>query len=154
MAMARDFADWYRAASVVPPADTLEKRGAGVAQATTALTRGHVIDLVRLFVQRPQTGYQAPDYLDTAFRDHDAAFPAKGNIEELRVLAGAILRNAIEEEHATALAVAYGIVSAAVGSRYADLSNQDHVAFAHRFLAERAISVVEHHHRRPRLKLV
>jgi len=141
MAMHREFGDWYRAASVAPQAELLELRWSGVEAATEGLTTSLVIELVRLFVLRPTAGYVAPPYFDKAFRDHDTAFPAKGNIEELRVLAGAVLRNALEAERVTASAIAYGLVSAAFGSRHANLPNRDHFAAAQRFLTQRAASI-------------
>src|SRR5665213_3509875 len=117
MAMNKDFSDWYRVASVTPTADQLVLRWAGIEAAAAGLTAVQIIELVRLYVLKPNAGYETPAFLDKAFRDQDATFPAKGNIEELRVLAGAILRNLMETKQAAASAAAYGIVSAAVGNR-------------------------------------
>jgi hypothetical protein len=141
MAMNREFADWYRVASLAPSPELLDARWAGVEATSAALTASQIIDLVRLFVLRPHVGYKAPAFMDKAFRDEDTSFPAKGNSEELRVLAGAILRDAMDEEHAAAPAAAYGIVCAAVGNRLSDLPTNDHVTRAQRLLTELGAAV-------------
>ena len=140
MAMNREFADWYRVASVAPSPELLNARWA-VEAASAALAASQIIDLVQLFVLRPDVAFETPAFLDKAFRDQDTTFPAKGNSEELQVLAGAILRNVIDEGYATAPAAAYGIVSAAIGNRLLGLPTKDHVTGAQRYLADRGAAV-------------
>lgn len=141
MVMHKEFADWYRAAAVAPPQDVLEQRWKGVEEATAGLNAAQVSELLRLFAIRPAHGYAAPEFLDTSFRHHDSAFPTRNHIEELRVLAGAILRNAVETEHASSVAAAYGFTCIAFGSRYANLPTREHVKPAEQFLASRATAI-------------
>jgi hypothetical protein len=143
MEMHKEFADWYRTASVAPPLDLLEQRWAGVKHVTGHLDRAQVIELLRLFEIRLHTGLETPDFLDTAFRNYDSAFPNRGHLEELRVLAGAILRNAIEDNHEAAVAAAYGLTCAAFGRAHVDSPTREHIDAALRFLTSRAIAIRE-----------
>ena len=139
--MHNEFADWYRTASVDLPAGFLTQRWQGVEEATGGLTSAQIIALVRLFSIRPAIGGKAPDFLDAAFRKHDTAFPTRDNSQELRVLAGAILRNAIESNHAAAIAAAAGLVCATFGVRYQGVPNREHVEIARSFLIKRAMEI-------------
>lgn len=137
MATHKDFADWYRAASVTPSPELLDARWKGVEQAAAALTRSSLTSLLRLYCTRPEAGFKAPEFLDTAFRNQDATFPNRDNIEELRVLAGAILRQSVESNSSASTAAALGIVSSSFGSRRDTLTTLDHLRAAERFLATR-----------------
>ena len=144
MVMHREFADWYRIAAVVPPSELLEQRWQAVADISDNLTAAQVIELLKLFAIRPSSGYEVPEFLDTAFRNHDASFPNHGHIEEMRVLAGAVLQAAIEEENGAAVAVACGLVCATFATRYSHLTNKEHVIAAQKFLSSRSIAIREH----------
>ena len=140
--MHKEFADWYRAASVVPPQDLLAARWSGIEDASKGLTAERVLDLVQLFAVKPAAGYQVPAFLDTAFREHDESFPTRDNIEELRVLAGAILRQAIlRTMMARPVASTYGLSCAGFGVRLASLPTKEHVVGAEGFLVSRSIAV-------------
>jgi hypothetical protein len=139
--MHNEFADWYRTASVDLPASVLTQRWQGVEEVTAGLTSMHIVALVRLFSIRPTLGAKAPDFLDAAFRKHDAAFPARDHSQELRVLAGAVLRNAMETNHVTAIAAAAGLVCATFGVRSQGLPNSEHVEIARSYLVKRAAEI-------------
>jgi GTPase-associated system helical domain len=136
--MHKQFADWYRSAAVVPPQELLEERWAGVAEASSELTSDHLLQLLRLFAIQPNVGYETPPFLDAAFRNHDSSFPTRGHTAELRILAGAILRNSIEDRSDAAVAASYGLISSSFGSRYPGLPDKGHVEAARRFLSIRA----------------
>lgn len=139
--MHKDFADWYRAASVNPASNHLESRWKGVEDATTALNSAYLLSLLNLFTIKPAASYQAPDFMDRWFRKHDKALPTSGIIEELRVLAGAILRNAIEKDAPAAIAAAYGLIAASFGGRRKFLPTPGHMRAAEQYLATKATAV-------------
>lgn len=139
--MHKAFADWYRAASVAPPLEVLEQRWAGVEQLTKQLTRAELTELVRLFSVLPNAGYETPEFMDVAFRQHDSAFPTRGHMQELRVLAGVVLRTAIDEQNDSAVAAAYGLVSGSFHSRAAHVPNKEHIEAANKFLVQRASAI-------------
>ena len=141
MAMNKEFADWYRSASVAPPAALLEQRWAGVEQVAKQISKVQLVELLRLFSGRPTMGLEAPAFLDKAFRDQDSSFPVKGHAEELRVLAGAILRHIVDQGMPASVASAYGLVCTSLGQSYENLPTKDHVFAARRFLVEEAIKV-------------
>lgn len=138
MAMNTNFADWYRAASVTPPAELIEKRWAGVEAATAALTEQVALELLNLFLFSPAQDYEFPEALDALFRKADPTFPKSGNLQELRVVAGAILRNALEANHALSNLIALGLTCGCFGSRRASVATQDHLLAAERKLALRS----------------
>src|SRR5258708_4145125 len=127
MAIHKDFADWYRAASLTPAVDLLEARWRGVEAAAGALNALGPGELLRLHARQPQAGYKAPEFLDAAFRREDASFPNRDNTEELRVLAGAILRQVFEANGPLAVISALGLVSSSFGSRRQTVATPDHV---------------------------
>jgi hypothetical protein len=137
MAIHKDFADWYRSASITPSPEFLQARWLGVEQAAGSLDAGAIGALLRLYSIRPQSEYKAPEFLDAAFRNHDTTFPRRDHTEELRVLAGAILRQAIESQNSSAVTAALGIACSTYGSRRQSLPTADHVAAAEKFLARR-----------------
>jgi GTPase-associated system helical domain len=142
MPVRKEFADWYRAASISPPQELLEQRWNGVEEAATSLTAPALTTLLRLFSIRQQPGYRTPEFIDAAFRKHDTTFPTSGNLEELRVLSGAVLRHVTDSALKPAVAAALGLVSSSYG-RSSSLPTLDHVTSAERFLAKRAASVRE-----------
>ena len=143
MAAHRDFADWYRMASVTPEPELLERRWAAVEEVAPTLSAASIIALLRLFSIRSQGEPTAPDFLEAALRKHDAAYSSRGNSEELRVLAGAILRQCIETESNNAVAIALGLLSASFGSRAGRLPTAQHLSAAETCLAQRAALVRE-----------
>jgi hypothetical protein len=96
MAIHKDFADWYRAASVTPSAELLDARWKGVEVLAATLDATGLVTLLKLHAVRPQAGYKVPEFLDAAFRAEDPTFPIRDHIEELRILSGAIVRQTME----------------------------------------------------------
>jgi hypothetical protein len=139
--MHNEFADWYRTASVDLPEGFLTQRWQGVEEAANGLTSEQIIALVRLFAIRPAVGVKTPEFLDAAFRKYDVGFPTRDHLQELRVLAGAVLRIAIENGRAAGIAAAAGMGCATFGVRYQALPNKEHVDFARKFLTKRATEI-------------
>jgi hypothetical protein len=121
----------------VPPQELLEQRWNGVEEAAKQLTAPALLTLLRLFSIRQEPGFKAPEFLDAAFRSHDTTFPTSGNLEELRVLSGAILRQSISSGTKSAIPAALGLVTASFGRR-SNLPTVDHIDAAERFLAQYA----------------
>jgi hypothetical protein len=142
MAIHKDFADWYRAASVTPSAELLEARWKGVEAAAAALDALGLVTLLKLHAVRPQTGYKAPGFLDAAFRAQDPAFPNRDNIEELRILSGAIVRHILEADGNLAISAALGLVSSSFGRRQT-VTTPDHIRSADEYLARKGGAVRE-----------
>jgi hypothetical protein len=88
--MHKNFGEWYRLVSIEPDGEKLQKRWDGVEEWTTALREDDraILETVRIFQGLSEkTSREA--FLE-AFRNHDAAFPQRNELE-LRVLAGASL---------------------------------------------------------------
>jgi hypothetical protein len=128
-----NFADWYRSAAVTPPEGLLEKRWAAVEVLAKEATRESIVQLARLFAL-PNAEGMVPAGFREAFKEHDEGFAYKGGGQELRVLAGAILRTVIEQNGAHAVAAALSIACGAFGPRRATLPEQEHLEIAERFL--------------------
>jgi len=143
MPMHKDFPDWYGVAAISPSADLLQSRWDGVETALNDLTSPNLIALLNLFCIHQTAAYKVPHFLDDAFRKHDVSFPSGGrNLEELRVLAGSILRLAIETQHNTAVAAALGLVCGSY-TRKSQIPFFDHVIAAETFLATRSVRLRE-----------
>ena len=56
MPMPKEFADWYRSASIVPPQELLEQRWSGVEEAAKDLSAIYLLATLRLFAIRQQPG--------------------------------------------------------------------------------------------------
>ncbi len=143
MSVHRSFADWYRSASVSPPEGLLEKRWVAVERVAKESDPATVLDLVRLFALSTSTERDVSDKFKDAFRAEDDAFPSKGNLLELRVLAGAVLRQIIEGGGDGAILPSLGIVCASFGPRAAALPEREHLVAAEQFLVTRATTIRE-----------
>jgi hypothetical protein len=140
------FADWYRSAALTPPAGLLEKRWAAVEELARTATAETALGLLRLFALPRSDERAAPKGFSEAFRNHDDTFPNKDNLQELRVLAGAVLRMIIEHKFTAATMAALGLVCASFATRTAFISTKDHLDASERFLltegaAERQVQV-------------
>jgi hypothetical protein len=139
MSIHPEFADWYRAASVAPPQELLDKRWLGVEEAAQNVTALGAIALLRIFCVRAKAVLEAPQFLDDAFRKHDPSFSNRDNLEEIRILSGAVLRHLIEDGGKLAVPVALGLICGSYGDRRSKLSTPEHVGAAEKFLDQRAI---------------
>ncbi len=141
MEMNIGFGDWYRTVSISPTAEQVSARWAGIEAASVDVTASRIIDFARLYTIKPHKGYETPQYLDNFFRDQDTLFPNKGNVEEIRLLAGVILRNIIDKKLPGASAAAYGIVCGSFGNRRNGIGIKDHISVAERYLTERGKAI-------------
>lgn len=87
--MHKEFADWYRTASLEPKGETLEARWKVIEKFVGKADEKELLSLVRLFLGLPTAEKAFADKFADAIRKADAAFPSAGNEIELRVLAGA-----------------------------------------------------------------
>jgi hypothetical protein len=83
----------------------------------------------------------APQPLRDKIKKFDAVFPSKGMHEELRVLAGAVLRTLLEKGGKLGDIAAFGLLCGSLGSRLDKVSNPEHVDAADRYVAHRANSL-------------
>lgn len=103
-----NFADWYRSASLNPSGDLLKSRWEAINAFIKKADQELILDLIpAYFLNDVQSTSFAK--LAEGFQSNDAAFTLKGNANELRVLAGAMLVGIIEKNNElsdiTALAV-------------------------------------------------
>jgi hypothetical protein len=141
MAIHKDFADWYRAASVTPSPELINARWKGVETAAVVIEVPDLITLLKIHAVRPQAGYRPPEFLDGVFRAQDPTFPNRDNIEELRILSGAIVRQIIDTDGPLAICAALGLVSSSFGSRRQTVTTADHITSAEEYLARKGGSV-------------
>lgn len=134
------FADWYRAAGVAPTSDELQKRWAGIELISKKPTKATVIALARIFAVGPQEVPETPAIVE-AFRNKDDTFPLRENSNLLRTLAGAALRNIIEEKQPLATMAAFALVSASFGSRMDRVPERDHVLAAQSYLVSQSVQL-------------
>jgi hypothetical protein len=130
------FADWYRSAGVAPPEGLLDSRWAGVEQLAGDLTVSLVLAIAKLFVLPRPTEALVPIGFREAFREHDDTFASQGNLYELKVLAGAVLRNTIDQNSELSLTAALTVACGAFGTREGVLSDPQIVNAAERFLVD------------------
>ncbi len=89
--MHKDFADWYRVASIEPSAELLEKRWQAIERVVSSLALRQVLGLARLFNGLGITDAQFVEQYRLAFKEFDSTFAMRENDLELRVLAGATI---------------------------------------------------------------
>lgn len=134
MPMHPSFADWYRSAGVSPPEGMLQRRWDGVEELAQKTEVDLIIGLIRLFVLPSSKETMVPSGMRDAFRAHDEAFESKGNLQELRVLAGAVLRHIVEQKNPSSTLAALGLVCACFATRLATVPERDHIDAAERLL--------------------
>ena len=113
--MHKDFAEWYRLASIEPNADILPKRWTAIAKYVPG--RDEIISLARLFYRlgKPEQEFLAT-FVD-AFQQTDPAFKTRENEHELSLLAGAELIDVIQRgEKDSAVMAALSLVCAPAGN--------------------------------------
>jgi hypothetical protein len=143
--MHANFPVWYRSALVATDAALLEKRWMGVEELARKPNSDLMLILLRLFAI-PNT----PESVATAsfrqpFKTHDAAFLMRDNLQEIRVLAGAVLRVIIdmagEGGSNAADMAALGLVAASYSKRASLLTEPDHLRAAQTYVIGRARSL-------------
>jgi hypothetical protein len=129
-----NFADWYRSAALTPPEGLVDKRWAGVEQIVQQSDPVLLLQLAKLFALPNAKETDVPSGLRDAFRVHDDTFPSRDNLQEFRVLAGAILRVVVEQDHAISPLAALAIACGSFGPREAALPEREHLDVAQKFL--------------------
>jgi len=137
MAIHPNFADWYRSAALTPPEGLLEKRWAGVEAVVKKPSASLVLSLAKLFSLPNATESFVPAGFRDPFRN-DESFPSKNNVQELRVLAGAVLRVMVEQHQPLSPLSALALVSGSFGPREAASLEAGHLENAQRFLLQHA----------------
>src|SRR5258708_22215427 len=140
MTMNPSFADWYRPAAIVPAEGLLQRRWAAVEQIASESTVERVIGLLRLFAL-PASEIAVPAGLKEAFKAHDETFPMKGDLHELQILAGAVLREIIETNTICAIPAALGLACVAFATRREPVPEVEHIDAAEKFLIVQAQAI-------------
>jgi hypothetical protein len=138
------FPDWYRSATVTVPEGRLEKRWAGVQSICEKSDRPTIVALAAQFVLPGRENLVTPGFRES-FHAHDDVFPMKDNLEELRVLAGATLREIISRKGSSGRLASLALVCGAFGPRRAAVPVQDHLDAAQAFVNEESKRVRECH---------
>jgi hypothetical protein len=130
------FADWYRSAALTPPEALLDKRWAGVEDSVKQPSAALLLSLAKLFTLSIAAESAVPAGFRDTFRAHDEAFPSRNNLQELRVLAGAILRLVIEQNQPLSPLAALALVCGSFGPREAALPERQHLDAAQRYIVD------------------
>jgi hypothetical protein len=138
MAIHPDFADWYRTAAVTVPEGLLPKRWAGIETILKKPTAQLIAALARTYVVGDAAGAFVPEGFREAFKAQDESFPTRDNFPELRVLAGAVLRQVIESNNRLSVFAALAITCGAFGARSTGIPERSHLEAAERFLVAHA----------------
>lgn len=94
--MDRDFSEWYRVANIEPTDILLKSRWQGIENyLDNDITCSDTLELVRLFFKK-STQKEFYDTFIDSFIKADSTFPQKGNVIELSILAGAIIKEVVE----------------------------------------------------------
>lgn len=133
--MNASFPDWYRSAAVTVPEGRLETRWAGVQSVIDKSDSQMIASLATQFVLPGREILVTPGLRD-AFRAHDDSFPLKNNLEELRVLSGAILGEIICQKKRLALLASLALTCGSFGQRRIAVPVQDHLDTARAFIDE------------------
>jgi len=141
MSMHPAFPDWYRLVTVTPAEGVLQRRWKTVERLAQTPQLELITALLHLFSLPEVTETSAPADFVEAFRVDDETFPSKGNLYELRILAGAILRQIIEANGPGSTVASLGIVCTSFGARLSAIPERDHVDAAEKFLAKRGESI-------------
>ena len=152
MSMHPRFPDWYRLVTVTPPEGVLHRRWRTVERLSQNSEFEPIKTLLALFTS-DVTEASVPGQLIEEFRVDDETFPSKGNLYELRVLAGAILRQIIEAKGPGATLAALGIVCGSFGPRIRQIPERDHLNAAETFLAEQG-TVIRRREKSPAAKFL
>ncbi len=110
MAMHSDFPSWYRSVTVTPLDGVLQKRWAAVEEFANMLTAGLVVDLLKLVILRDARFEAASSQFVEVIRKNDESFSVRDGAEEIRVLAGVVLRLRLTQPGEIATAIASGLV--------------------------------------------
>lgn len=143
--MHKAFADWYRQAGLAPSGELLAARWSGVSSLSENLSKKQLLDLLLLFCRDPGEAFETPSFMDEAFRAPDTTFPAQGNVLELRILAGCVIRMTIEADMASAVAAAYGLLCGSFGLSADSIPTVAHIEVAEAYLASKSERVREPH---------
>jgi hypothetical protein len=135
-----NFADWYKSVGAIPPEGRLQARWTAVEALSEEPSSAFVAAMVRIFARPDQQEHLIPDEFLEAVREADDTFSLRNNYQEVRVLAGAVLRHIIEgyEANDDATLAALGILSASFGARITEVAEPDHVKAASTYIAARS----------------
>jgi hypothetical protein len=143
MARHPHFADWYRPSGIAPSEEVLDKRWAGVEEAAGKATTLLLLELAALFTVPGRDESTVPNEFRQAFKNHDDDLSARGNLQELRILAGATLRFLIEQENTMSPLAALALTCGAFATREKAVPYSDHLRTANRFLVSHSRNIRE-----------
>lgn len=127
------FSDWYR--TVQPTADrqAIERRWAATEECLSSLTTKQVTDLARYIAGRATS--QSVEWMRAVYKSHDDVMPTRDIDEEMRVLAGVVLRLALERGTGNASTASLALLTAAFGMKDEPKWLGEHLAAAARHLS-------------------
>lgn len=137
MSMPLQFADWYRSAAVDPPEGLLEKRWATVETLARDADKSKVIAYATCFALAAHEK-NVPSGFRESFHATDDTFPIKDNLQEVRVLAGAVLHQIILAGGRAAATAALALACGTIGPRVSVAPTSDHVSAAHKYLIHKS----------------
>ena len=146
MAMHQNFVDWYRSAALTSPEGLLKNRWSGVEGIAKTIKPSNatlLLSFARLFTLPNATESAVPSGFREAFKAHDDNFASRNNLQEIRVLAGAILRLMIEQRQSLSPLAALALICGSFGPREAVTLEREHLETAQRFLVHHAKSIHE-----------
>ena len=104
------FPEWYGLNSIVPTAELLAKRWAGIEKVVTVMNNKIAFDIVRMFMNlRPLDPEFIGKFIST-FQEADPIFPTRNNELELQILAGSSIVECIRSNSPAALNIAYATI--------------------------------------------
>jgi hypothetical protein len=136
MAMHSNFADWYRSAAITSPEALLKNRWLGVQDVVKQANPALLLSLAKLFALPTLTESAVPSGFREVFKAHDDAFQTRNNLQELRVLAGVIVRLVIEQNQPLSPLAALALICGSFGPREATTLEREHLETAQRFLVQ------------------
>jgi hypothetical protein len=139
--MHKAFPDWYQFAAIKPTADMLAKRWSAVEDMAKWEERSLLVELARLVRGTCPADAPIRNSITEAARAHDAAFSARDNDAELRVLAGATIGATLASPSDKADLVSLALVSATVQDTQGDELVREFCTYARKYLADEAIGV-------------
>lgn len=140
--MHKDFADWYRIAVVEPEGEMLKARWEGIVKAGAPVSVTSILEVVRLFYDKPLRDPNSLPAFQAHFKETDPAFRMKGNKFELQILAGTTLIYKLENSSGILKdLVALAMLCAAFQKKDEDIIIPDLVALATSSLRKRSASL-------------
>ncbi len=140
--MHKYFPEWYQQAVLEPTDDELEKCWQGVETISQEMDAEQCINVVRLFFGIPFSASVFNDRFSESFQKFDPNFPMRDNLVLLKVLAGAVIVN-IMDEHGkqTANVTALSTLCANSHGARPSVPISDVIDYAQKYIPEHSVKL-------------